>query len=57
MIRANKPEKLWNLLQDIKPVQSLNTQELLGLTVALIAMETTVNKLETFMIEMGESRR
>ena len=56
-IRKCKPAKLTLLLQEARPLQSLGTSQLLGLTVALLLTEDTVKCLPAFLQTMEESRR
>jgi hypothetical protein len=56
-IRKCKPAKLSLLLQEARPLPSLGTSQLLGLTIALLVTEDTIQCLPAFLQAMEESRR
>ena len=56
-IRKCKPAKLSLLLQEARPLPSLETSQLLGLTVALLLNEDTVKYFPAFLQAMEESCR
>ena len=56
-IRKCKPAKLTLLLKEATPLSSLGTSQLLGLTIALLVTEDTLQCLPAFLQAMEESRR
>jgi hypothetical protein len=56
-IRKCKPAKLTLLLKEITPLPSLEINQLLGLTVALLVTEDTVKSLTAFLQATEESLR